>query len=128
MDQTQPYPRHEAVISIGVGIILTIITCGLYGLYWNYKQMEILNAWLGRREYDFVTWILLSIVTCGLFAVYYEYKMAKGINEIQGRNGLQVNSDLALLSVGLSVIGLAFVSIAIQQAGINNFYGDNTDL
>ncbi|MCP3914141.1 MAG: DUF4234 domain-containing protein [bacterium] len=128
MDQGHPYPRHDAIVSIGVGIILTVITCGIYGLFWNYKQMEVLNAWLGRREYDFVTWLVLSIITCGIFAVYYEYKMAKGINEVQEKNGFHVNNDLALICLLLSVFGLGIVSIAIQQADINNFYGENPDL
>ena len=123
----EPYPFDEAVTPIGIAVILTIVTCGIYGLFWQYKQMEVLNAWLGREEYNFWTYILLSILTCGIFAVYYEYKMAKGINEVQHRNGFMVNNDLALICLVLAVLGLGIVSLAIQQADINNFYGDNRD-
>ena len=73
MSQRLPYPRQEAVVGIGIGIILSIVTCGIYGLFWQYKQIEVLNAWLGRKEYDFWTWLLLSIITCGIFSLYYEY-------------------------------------------------------
>lgn len=44
--QDYPYPESDAVRSIVVGIVLTLITCGIYELYWHYKQMETLNAWL----------------------------------------------------------------------------------
>ena len=128
MQDSTPYPRQEAVVSIGVGIILTIITCGLYGLFWQYKQMQVLNAWLGRKEYDFWIWLILSIVTCGLFALYYEYTMAKGINEVQENNGLRVNNDLALLCVFLAFVGVGVASLAIQQGEINRFYGENRDI
>lgn len=128
MSDRSPYPRQEAVISIGVGIILSLLTCGLYGLYWQYKQMEILNAWLGRKEYDFWIWLILSIITCGLFALYYEYTMAKGINEIQENGGMRVNDDLALLCVVLALFGVGIASLAIQQADINKFYGETRDL
>lgn len=127
MEQGRPYPQHEATVPIGLGIVLTLITCGIYGLFWQYKQMNVLNAWLGRNEYDFITWIVLSIITCGIFAFYYEYKMAKGINEIQERNGLRVHEDLALICL-LTSLFYPIVSIAIQQADINNFYGENPDI
>lgn len=29
--------------SVGIAILLTIITCGIYGYYWCYKQGEKLN-------------------------------------------------------------------------------------
>ncbi len=127
MSNNPPYPAQEGVIPIGVAIILTIVTCGLYGLWWQYKQIEILNAWLGREEYNFWTYLLLSIITCGLFAVYYEYKMAQGINEIQHRGVGRVNENLALICLLLSICALGIVSPAIQQADINAFYGDNPD-
>lgn len=128
MSYRTPYPAGEAVIGIGVGIILSILTCGLYGLYWQYKQIEVLNAWLGREEYDFWVWLLLSLVTCGLYALYYEYTMAKGINEIQEVQGLRVNDDLALLCVLLAAFGFGIASLAIQQSEINKLYGETRDI
>ena len=122
-----PYPQHEGIRSIPVDLILTIITCGIYGLFWQYKQMEALNGWLRRRDFSFGLWLLLSIITCGIFAMYYEYKMAKGINEIQEQNNLRVAGDLPLICLLLTIFGLAFVSLAIQQLEINKFYGATGD-
>ena len=128
MNEGTPYPRNEATVNIGVGIILCIITCGIYSLFWQYKQMEVLNAWLGRKEYDFIVWLVLSIVTCGIFALYYEYKMAKGINDVQEKIGQPVNQDLALICILLAIFGVFFMSVAIQQADINKFYGEVADI
>ena len=128
MNERAPYTRSEAVVPIGMGIIFSILTCGIYSLFWQYKQILVLNAWLGHEELDFLTWLGLSIITCGLFAIYYEYKMAKAVNEVQEHNGMRVNEDLALLCVALTFLGMGLVSLAIQQGEINKFYGDNPDM
>ncbi len=127
MNTVYPYPQSQGVTNIAVGIILSIITFGIYGLYWQYKQMATLNGWLGRDEFSFGIWLLLTIVTCGIFALYYEYKMAKGIVEVQEIAGLRESNDLPLICLVLSIFGLWIVSVAIQQAEINKFYGETAD-
>jgi hypothetical protein len=122
-----PFPHSEAVRGIALGIVLTLLTCGIYGLYWQYKQMATLNAWLGRDDFSFAMWFFLGILTCGIFQIYYEYKMAKGINEIQELEGMRVNSELALISLLLALFGLGIVSLAIQQSDINLFYDETGD-
>jgi len=114
-------------VGVATGFLLTLITCGIYYFFWQYKQMRALNGWLGREEFDFLVWLLLSLVTCGIFAVYYEYKMALGINDVQEKIGQRVNGDLGMLSVLLAIFGFGIASVAIQQMEINRFYGDNPD-
>ena len=125
-DDSAP-PRWEEHLSakprmnIGIAVLLSKITCGIYGLVWQYKQMKVLNFWLNRREYAFGMWFLLSIITCGIYGVYNEYKMARGIVEIQEQNNLMVN-NVATICLILTLIGLSIMSMAIQQAEINRFY------
>jgi hypothetical protein len=127
VSQISPYPERDAIVPIGIGLLLCLVTCGIYYLVWQYKQMQILNAFLGRNEFSFFLWVVLTILTFGLFGIYYEYKMAKGINDVQQMLGQRVNHDLALISVFLFVVGVGVGSVAIQQTDINNFYGDNPD-
>jgi hypothetical protein len=128
MNNRSPYPQSEAVVPVATGIIFSLLTCGIYLLFWHYRQMKVLNAWLGREELNFWVWFGLSIITCGIFAIYYEYKMAQAINEIQENHDMRVNSDLPVISVLLSIFSLSLVSTAIQQADINKFYGENPDI
>ena len=122
-----PYPAYEGRRSIAVGVLATLITCGIYGLYWQYKQMHTLNAWLKRDEYSFWLWLFLTLITCGIFGLYYEYKMAMGINEIQSSNSLRVDPNLPILCVLLALFGVGIASLAIQQYHINKLYGDTSD-
>ena len=58
-NNTEIVPASEAVRQIVLSLILTILTCGLYNLYWNAKQMETINSLIGRNEFNFWTWLLI---------------------------------------------------------------------
>ena len=118
-----PTPNPDAAVNIAVGIILTIVTCGLFAIYWQYKQITALNELYGRKEFDFFLWFVLSFVTCGLFGIYYEYKMADGINEAKSMRGLRVDTNLPVICLLLSLLGFYIVSMAIQQSEINTMIG-----
>ncbi len=122
VDSDFRYPESEGVINIPMYILLSIVTCGVWGLIWKYKQFEALNAWEGEEEHNFWMWLLLSIVTCSIYTIYYEYRLAKSINSIQEAHGMKVNSDLSMISILLSLFQLSIVTIAIQQNEINKFY------
>lgn len=119
-----PYPEFEAKQSIVLGILLTLITCSIYGLYWQYKQMATLNAWLGKNEYSFWLWLLLSLITCGIYGIYYEYKMANGINSVQADNNLAFDSNLPVICVLLAIFGFGVASLAVQQHQIHRLYNE----
>ncbi|MDE3257635.1 MAG: DUF4234 domain-containing protein [Gemmatimonadota bacterium] len=122
-----PYPEFQARRSIVAGILLSLVTLGIYGLYWQYKQMATLDAWLGRNEFSFWLWFFLSIITCGIFGIYYEYKMATGINEVQDDNDLTYDSNLPVICVLVAIFGFWIASVAIQQHQINRLYERNSN-
>ena len=122
-----PYPESEGRRNIVIGILVTLLTCGIYGLYWQYKQMATLNAWLKKDEYSFWLWFFLSIITCGIYGIYYEYKMANGINTVQADNDLVFDSSLPVICVLLAIFGVGIASLAVQQYQINRLYEQNSN-
>jgi len=117
-----PVARDEAFVGIATGIVLTLLTCGFYALFWQARQFRVLNAWLGREEYGFWKWFLLSIITCGIYGIYTEYQMSNGIIEIQRKRGWHTNPNLGTICVAVSFFGSPIASMAIQQEEINKFY------
>lgn len=109
----------EHHIDVAIGIILSVVTCGLYNIYWNYRQMQAMNALLGRQEFDFVKWLLLSIVTCGLYHIYYEYHMGAELQTWLTQNDRPVSPNLALGGLLLSCVGLTVITDAIYQHELN---------
>ncbi|MDD9940535.1 MAG: DUF4234 domain-containing protein [Myxococcales bacterium] len=111
----------EHVRNIAVDIVLTVITCGLYNLYWQAKQMTALNEILNEDKYSFLTWCALTLITCGLYHIYHEYRVSSDLAEALGRDP---GSD-KVIAVVLSLFGLSIVVDAIQQSQINEHFGDS---
>lgn len=109
----------EHKVDIATAIILSLVTCGLYNLYWNYRQFLSLNALLGREEFKFVPWLLLSLVTCGLYHIYYEYKMGSELYGWLQENGRPANPNLPMIGLVLSCLGLTLIADAVYQHEIN---------
>ena len=109
----------EHHIDIATGIILCLITCGFYNIYWNYRQFQMMNALLGREEYKFVPWLLLTLVTCGLYHLYYEYKMGTDLYNWLKEHGREVNPNLGAIGLVLSCFGLTIVADAVYQHEFN---------
>jgi hypothetical protein len=115
---------REHRVDIVTGIILSLVTCGVYNLVWQYKQMRAVNALLGREEYNFVAWLLLTIVTCGIYHFYYEYKMGTDITRIARSLGQPVTNDLGVIGLLLSFFATTLVADAIYQSELNKLIAE----
>ena len=124
MNQQQAIPNQQPnmmfVRSIGLDLVLTIITCGIYNLYVQYKQMEAVNYMLRENKYSWLLWLILTIITCGLYHIYHEYRKCFDIEKC-----LNQRSHEPVISVVLTIFGLPFVADAVQQSMINRYYGSN---
>lgn len=94
--------------SIPLAIIFSLITCGIYQIYWMYKINEEINQLAG--EYDATPGamvILFTILTCGIYYLYWNYKMGERCDRIKtGTSGY---------------LGILFLILAIFKLGIINF-------
>ena len=108
--------------SIVKDILLSIITCGIYYLFWQAREMKAVNYMLEEEKYNFWKWFLITIITCGIYNIYYEYIFAQSIMEIQIRLNRPVSANLHILSAGLAILGLNIVADAIQQEEINKLF------
>jgi hypothetical protein len=106
---------------IAITILLAIVTCGIYGLVWQYRMVKEIAADLGRTDINPGMEILLVILTCGIYGMYLCYKYPKLINEMQARRGLPVN-DISVMTLLLAVFGLPIVSHALMQAELNKIW------
>lgn len=118
-DPGYPHDETEHRISIPLYLLLTLFTCFLFDIYWNYRQMEACNDLLGREEFRFWVWLLLVIITLGLYHFYYQYQMGRAIVEIQERRSLPVTEGLPVLSVIATLLGFGIVADCIHQLEIN---------
>jgi hypothetical protein len=106
---------------IALSVILTLITCGIYGLIWVYRIGNDLRNSLGGDDPRPGVDLLLFILTCGLWGVYLSYKYPSLINDLKRRAHLP-KSDLPIASVVLSIFGLGLISLALVQNDLNKVW------
>ena len=100
--------------NIVVCIILTIVTCGIYGIYWMIAlQNDSLKAAKEEGTSGGMV-LLLTLVTCGIYGIYWAYTLGNRVDKIKGSNG---NSGLIFLL--LSLFGLGIVNYCIAQSAVN---------
>ncbi len=105
---------------VAFGVVLTFLTCGIYNLFWQHHQIKTINILLEEERLSWGRWFLLTIVTCGLYHIYHEYLMAKYILEIQQAHQLaSANASLPTIAIILSIVGLPFITDAIEQKELN---------
>lgn len=119
------YGQGAAVLSGGTNrnialcIIFSIITCGIYGIYWMYVLNEELNAISGDVNATSGGMVILfTFLTCGIYSWYWYYKMGEKVDYIRGKQGLQPGSYPVLFLI-LGIFGLGIVNYALMQDSIN---------
>ena len=85
--------------NIALCIVFSVITCGLYSLYWLYCLAEDVN-WLTGREGAMSGGmvLLLTIVTCGIYGIYWLIRLADDLNIASGRTNDPSGGMVALLT------------------------------
>lgn len=109
--------------SIGMCILLTIVTCGIYGLYWFICITDDTNEMSGENELAGGGMaLLLTIITCNIYGWYWAYKMGEKVDIIKNRHG-DPSSNTGILFVVLQFLGLGIVNYALAQDAINKYSG-----
>lgn len=99
-------------------ILLSVITCGIYGYYFIYKLAKDVNQMCsedGDKVGGLVAYILLSFVTCGFYSYYWLYKIQNRLHAAAYRYGVLVPET------GTTV--LMWLIFGSLLCGIGSFYG-----
>ena len=102
-----------------VCIILSIVTCGIYGIYWficvNNDSNTVSND---PKPTSGGMAFLLTLVTCGIYGIYWMYKVGNQLDSACQQRGMPTGNR-AILYLVLSIFGLSIVSFALMQDTIN---------
>lgn len=104
---------------IVTAIILSIVTCGIYGLYWFVCLTDDTNTISGDTGATGGGMsLVLTIVTCGIYGLYWAYKMGERLDSAKAARGLPVKGD-GLVYIVLCIFGLDIVAYALMQDELN---------
>lgn len=114
-----PYKAPITGKNIAKCLILTIVTCGIYGIFWFIKLVDDLNtAAQTPEESNGVTVLLLGLVTCGIYYFIWYYKAGDKVNKVRSLSGQYAN-DSAILYLLLGLFGLGIVNYVLIQTELN---------
>ena len=75
--------------SVGLCIVLSIITCGIYSLYWYYVQGNRMKALADYNNVpcqengtSYLVWILVGALICGIGSYIGIYLFIKNFNNL----------------------------------------------
>jgi len=102
--------------NLALAIILTIITCGLYGIYWQVKVNDEALELSDEKGPSGIVVILLSILTCSIYSLFWAYKMGVCTDKMKNTP----NGNTGLLYIILTLFGFGIVNMALTQDAINN--------
>lgn len=94
-------------------VVLTIITCGIYGLVFLYSMIQDVNTVCdgdGEHTRGLLSLILLSLVTCGIYSFYWYYCLGNRLANNASRYGMSFQENgttvLLWLVIGSLLCGL----------------------
>lgn len=86
--------------SLFLYIILSLLTCGIYGYYFIYRMAEDVNTACredGGRTPGLAEFLLLSIVTCGIYTLFWMYDLGNRLQYNGRRYGVPVQESGATI-------------------------------
>ncbi len=106
--------RNVKKRSVVFAVFASIITAGIYYLYWYVVLTNDTNELAQTKTASGGKALLFTIITFGIYGLYWVYKLGEKAGEIKGSNG----SGLVYLL--LTLIGFEIISICLAQSAVNN--------
>ena len=95
-------------------IIFSIVTCGIYALYWYYTIMNDINLVRGREVINPGLFLLLGIF-CAPVLYYVLYTVDKNLVEISAEERINYNKENFILWLLLTLVLSVGIFVAMYQ-------------
>lgn len=99
-------------------IIFSIITCGIYGIYWFIVLTDDVNRISEDNSVSGGMAFLLTIITCGIYGFVWAYQMGKKVYNYSVNNGMNLSDNSAIYLI-LQLFGLSIVNYCLIQNDLN---------
>ena len=105
--------------NIAVCIVMTLVTCGIYGIYWIVCLTNDVNTVSGDvNGTSGGMVVLLTIVTCGIYGIYWAYKQGEKLDFTKNNRGIP-SSNSGVLYLILQIFGFGIIAYALMQNELN---------
>ncbi len=106
--------------SVPLCVILSILTCGIYGLYWYVMVTDEISIVTEEPGTTGVMSLVFTLITCGIYGIYWGWKNGEKLDASRARHGVLPGS-FPILFLLLNLFGLMVVTLAIAQNELNKY-------
>ena len=106
--------------NIALCIIFSIITCGIYSIYWFICLTNETNEAADQPDTSGIAAFLLVIITCGIYGLYWAYRRGEKLDLAKQKRGL-ISSNSGILYLLLYLFG-GIITYALIQHELNQLY------
>ena len=106
---------------VALRLILTVVTCGLFGLYWIADLTNDIHRLSGKPQTPKgLTAALLTFVTCSVYFYYWLYKISGELVEARREMGLALDS----VKNSLYTVAIVFMTLVATALSVLGAIGD----
>lgn len=109
--------------SIGSCIILSLITFGIYSIYWEYLLVK--NTRTIKKDDSSCTGEMLCLIFIPFYSLYWWFTRGKLVRDEFSKHGFSASSKETAFLV-LALFGLGIVAMAIMQNDFNSLPSEST--
>ena len=115
----RPVVKNRSIVT---AILLSIVTCGIYGIVWYISMVDEVNRVCNDEFSDKSGGLvfLLTLITCGIYGWIWFYKAGQRMSNVGSKYGMQI-ADNSILYLVLAILGLTIVDYCLLQSDLNKF-------
>ena len=106
--------------SVAICIVLTIITCGIYGLYCMVCLTDDSTEVTGMGRTSGGMALVFTLITCNIYLIYWSYKMGEKLDMARAQRNIPTG-NLSIAYLLLTLFGLSIVTFALIQSELNKY-------
>ncbi len=107
--------------SVALAIVLSLITCGIYNIYWFICLTNEMNKASGRTsDTGGAMAFLFTLLTCGIYEYFWAYKLGEKRDIVARKDGYSGVIYLILYFCGFGIIAYALAQDALNKAIAEN--------
>ncbi len=106
--------------SVALAIVLSIITCGIYSIYWFIVLTDEVNEVTGQPGTSGGMAFLFNLITCSIYGIYWGYKMGEKLDNARHRNNVPSGS-FPIIFLILNLFGFQIITMALIQNEVNRY-------
>lgn len=116
-------PRAVQERNSAIVLLLSVVTCGFYLIYWTYQTSEELRLQTGDESIKPGIDLLLMVISCGFWGWYVQYRNARVVHAqlVQSNPYRKDQSQVVLiLNIAAMFVGVtALVAVYLVQEELN---------